>query len=80
MSKTYAPIKPGRKWFKELVAKIVFFVLGRAFQSAAKHDPDIQGEVAEWKEGFTLMMKVNPGGPTMGMQKKMVSFVMLGAD
>jgi len=67
--KSYEPVNAGRKWFKELVSKIVFLVLGRAFQSAAKFDPLIRREVAEWREGFVLVMRVLPSGPVMVMKK-----------
>jgi len=67
--KSYEPVNAGRKWFKELVSKIVFLVLGRAFQSAAKFDPLIRREVAEWREGFVLVMRVLPSGPVMVMEK-----------
>lgn len=67
--KKYEPIAPKKKWFKELVARIVFLILGRAFQSAAKIDPLIKREVAEWKEGFVLVMRVLPSGPVMVLNK-----------
>lgn len=67
--KKYEPIVPKKKWFKELVAKIVFLVLGRAFQSAARLDPLIKREVAEWKDGFVLVMRVLPSGPVMVLKK-----------
>lgn len=70
MKKKYAPISPGRKWFKELVAQVVFFVLGRAFQSAARLDAGIRKEVAEWEEGFTLAMCILPKGPSMAIKKE----------
>jgi len=69
MRKKYRPITPGKKWFKALIAKIVFIVLGRAFQSGAKHDPDIKKEVSAWPEGFILIMNVLPFGPRMAMEK-----------
>jgi hypothetical protein len=69
MGKQYSPIKSGKKWFKALVAKIVFMVLGRAFQSGAKHDPDIKKEVSAWPEGFIIVMNVLPFGPRMAMKK-----------
>ena len=69
MGKKYKPIKPGRKWFKTLVSKVVFIVLGNAFQSGAKHDPDIRREVQAWPEGFILIMAIWPGGPRMAMEK-----------
>ncbi|MFO7559113.1 MAG: hypothetical protein R6X10_09810 [Desulfobacterales bacterium] len=69
MGKKYRPIKPGKKWFKALIAKIVFMVLGRAFQSGARHDSDIKKEVSAWPEGFIIIMNVLPFGPRMAMKK-----------
>ncbi|MBF0242965.1 MAG: hypothetical protein HQK64_10900 [Desulfamplus sp.] len=70
MSSQYGQIRPKIKWLKILVVKIIFFVLGRAFQSASKHDEEIQKEIASWQNGFTLLMKVLPDGPYMGLQKR----------
>lgn len=69
MAKKYKPVKSGTKWFKALVAKIVFMVLGRAFQSGARHDPDVKREVAAFPEGFRLVMDVHPKGPRMCLEK-----------
>ncbi|MGD9733438.1 MAG: hypothetical protein AB7U45_14770 [Desulfamplus sp.] len=66
----YRPIVPKIKWFKILVIKIVFLVLGRAFQSASKHDDELRKEISSWRDGFTLIMKVMPDGPYMGLEKK----------
>ncbi|MCW7753059.1 hypothetical protein OOT00_03555 [Desulfobotulus sp. H1] len=70
MPREYGPVKPGRKWLKEGVARIVFFVLGRAFQSAARMDEGIRREVAQWEEGFRLAMRILPDGPSMGLTKR----------
>lgn len=67
--KKYPSITPGKKWFKELVVKIIFIVLGRAFQSGSRHDPEIQKEIAVWPESFTIMMNVLPQGPRMVLEK-----------
>ncbi len=61
--------KKGSKWFKFLVAEIVFFVLGRAFQSGSRHDPDMRRETAVWPEGFAVVLKVLPAGPRMVLEK-----------
>lgn len=58
------------KWFKKSVIRVVFFVLGRAMQSAARHEPRIRRETAQWEEGFTLVLKVLPFGPQMGWVKE----------
>ncbi len=65
----YGPVVPERKWFKEFVSSVVFFVLGRAFQSGARIDPLIRREASEWKDGFTLIMRILPSGPAMVLKK-----------
>ena len=57
------------KWLKKLIMRLLLFVLGRAFQSVALHDKDVKNEVANWNEGFSLMMKVLPNGPFMRLEK-----------
>jgi len=70
MEKQYPPIEPGHKWFKTLVIKTVFFILGRSFHSTSKLDPDIRREIAHWEEGFRFMMKIFPRGPRMTVEKR----------
>ncbi|MBF0258398.1 MAG: hypothetical protein HQK62_06105 [Desulfamplus sp.] len=70
MEVQYRPIVPGVKRLKLTVIQIVFLVLGRAFQCASQHDEEIRKEIEPWPEGFTLMMKVMPDGPSMGLEKK----------
>ncbi|MBF0411519.1 MAG: SCP2 sterol-binding domain-containing protein [Desulfamplus sp.] len=70
MSVQYRPVVPGIKRFKILVIKIIFIVLGRAFQSASQHDEEIKKEISSWRNGFTLLMKVMPDGPYMGLEKR----------
>jgi hypothetical protein len=65
----YREIEPGRKRFKVAIIKIAFFVLGRAFQSAARVDKQIRREIEEWPEGFSLMIQVLPNGPRMALAK-----------
>ncbi|MBF0203510.1 MAG: SCP2 sterol-binding domain-containing protein [Desulfamplus sp.] len=70
MEVKYRPIVPGTKTFKVMVIKIVFIVLGRAFQSASQHDEEIKKEIDALQNGFTLVMKVLPDGPYMGLEKR----------
>ncbi len=67
--KKYLPIRPGKKWVKALVVKIIFIVLGRAFQSGSRHDLEIQREIAVWPENFVIIMNVFPEGPRMVLEK-----------
>ncbi|MDY0132306.1 MAG: hypothetical protein RBR53_06515 [Desulforegulaceae bacterium] len=61
--------KPGRKWFKTAVCKVVMVILGRAFQVFSKHDHEIMGEVGAWPEGFILELNVLPHGPKLFLTK-----------
>ena len=69
MKKKYPQIVPGEKRLKLLTARIVFFVLGRAFQSGSIHDPDIRKEIEVWPEGFILVLSILPKGPRMVLEK-----------
>lgn len=59
----------GRKPLKMAAARLVFWFLGRGFQAAAKHDSRIRQEVAEWSPDCSIMLKINPRGPVMTVQK-----------
>jgi hypothetical protein len=67
--KEYPPIEPGEKWAKKLIVKITFIMLGRAFQSGSRHDPEIRREIAVWPDNFIIMMNVFPKGPRMVLEK-----------
>lgn len=62
--------KPGRKWFKTIVCKVVMVILGRAFQVFSKHDHEIMREISAWPEGFTLELNVLPLGPKVMLTKE----------
>ena len=63
-------IRPGRKRGKELTVKASYFLLGRALQSLARVDHATRTEVAEWEEGFTVLFRVLPRGPSMALRKE----------
>ena len=67
---TFKTVQPGRKRIKAQVVKIVFFILGRALQSASHFDSIIKDEVKEWPENYSIMYKVQPTGPTMMICKE----------
>ena len=69
-SPLYKTVRPGRKRFKVLVIRIVFFVLGRALQSASRFDKVIQDEVKEWPDNLSILYKVQPKGPEMMIYKE----------
>jgi len=62
-------INPGRNRFKETFVKIMFFVFGRAIQTASRFDDTIRKEVTGWPEGFSILYRVLPCGPRMAIVK-----------
>jgi hypothetical protein len=54
---------------KRLVARTSLLALGVAFELAAKYDPEIQEELAEWPDGLVFAMGVLPNGPYISVQK-----------
>ncbi len=62
-------VKPKNKHLKKALAKIILFILGRAFQVISRTDPFVRNEVSQWPEGFKLELGVHPNGPVLKMQK-----------
>ncbi len=62
-------VKPKNKRFKKVLAGIILFILGRAFQVISRSDPAVGNEVNQWPEGFKLELTVHPHGPSLKMQK-----------
>ena len=69
-STSFTTVHPGRKRFKRLTVKIVFFILGRALQSASRFDSVIKDELKEWPRNYSIMYKVQPLGPSMMINKE----------
>jgi hypothetical protein len=61
-------VKPKNKRFKKALAKIILFILGRAFQVISRSDRTVEKEVGQWPEGFKLELAVHPHGPSLKMQ------------
>jgi hypothetical protein len=76
----YPQIKPETNLMKQTLVDTVLFVLGRAFQSAAKHDSSIKNEVESWDDGFSFMMRVLPDGPKMAMEKRDNQLIFRGSS
>jgi len=70
IEKKYRDIRPGRKWFKEIVISIVFFVLGKALKATVLLDDEARKELEPIPDGFTVQFAVAPSGPYMALQKK----------
>lgn len=66
----YGEIIPKRKNSKIRLAKIIFEFLGKGFVGAAYFDSKVMKEVSEWEELTTVVLKVEPFGPCMVVQKK----------
>jgi hypothetical protein len=64
------PKIPLSKRLKAGVIRVVMFVLGRALQSASRLDPTVRREVADWEDGYSIIMRVLPRGPAMGLAKR----------
>lgn len=60
---------PRKSPFKRAIVKTVFFVLGRALQSASKHDKTLQAEVETWPKDMVVVFKVAPHSPRMAFAK-----------
>ncbi len=68
--KSYPELVPRGKPFMILAVKIVFFVLGRGFQSIAARDEEVRTEVESWEESFSILFEVLPKGPYLFLQKQ----------
>jgi len=77
-AKKYGTIVPASKRAKILLARLIFWFLGRGFQAAASLDRGIREELAGWPE-ITLVMKVQPFGPCLVMAKRGGRMVYLGS-
>jgi hypothetical protein len=66
----FTTVRPGYKRFKILIIKIVFFVLGRALQSASRFDSVIKEELMDWPDNLAILYKVQPIGPEMMICKE----------
>lgn len=65
--------------FKSGLAKIIFWFLGRGFQCAASFDNGIKKELENIDDMTVVMLKVDPYGPQMLMQKKGTKMLYIGA-
>lgn len=63
-------VESGFDWVKPHMIRMVFLILGRAAQSASKHDKDIQKDISEFHEGFKIMFKILPFGPCVVLEKQ----------
>jgi len=70
MSDTFNPERfSGSHQTKKLVALTALKAVGVAFELAAKWDPDVQREIADWNDNEVFAMGVLPNGPFITIQK-----------
>lgn len=55
---------------KALVARTIFWFLGRGICACAALDTRVQAEVRDWEEGVRILMRVAPAGPAMALEKR----------
>jgi|GEM_PF-345815 len=68
-SEVLTNIAPGYSKTKRFIVRANFFVLGRGFQAASRFDSQVKKEISDWDEGFTVIMRVRPRGPSMAWRK-----------
>lgn len=71
--------KANRNKFKNTIAKTIFRFLGRGFQCAALYDDNIRNEIKNIEELTVVMLKVEPLGPQMLMQKRGSKMLYIGS-
>lgn len=49
---------------------MVFWFLGRGICACAVADSRVQAEVRDWEEGARILMRVEPSGPAMALEKR----------
>ncbi|MCL6477937.1 MAG: SCP2 sterol-binding domain-containing protein [Peptococcaceae bacterium] len=70
---------PGKKKLKTMLAGLTFWFLGRGFQAVAALDPKVREEIAGWPDTFTMVMRIQPFGPSLVMGKRNGKFIYLGS-
>jgi hypothetical protein len=55
---------------KKQIAQIVLWFLGRGFQACAQLDSTVKAEVAQWRDDYSVLIKVEANGPCLVMKKK----------
>lgn len=70
--------KTNRNKFKNTIAKTIFWFLGRGFQCASLYDEGIKKELENIEENTVVMLKIEPFGPQMLMQKRGSKIIYIG--
>jgi hypothetical protein len=70
--------EPLTRKMKAGVAWTSLLAVASAFERAALHSPEVQKEIADWRDGFIFGMGILPDGPSISIQKKGSRIVYLG--
>lgn len=62
--------RPAWYGLKTALAHIILWFLGRGFSATAARDSRIQEELAEWADGTGILLKIEPRGPAVSLQKR----------
>lgn len=65
----YKELVRGKKHLKKQIAKIILWFLGRGFQVCAKLDSSVKEEVDEWRDNYSVLIKIEGNGPCLVMKK-----------
>jgi hypothetical protein len=55
---------------KALLIRIILWFLGRGICACAAADSRVQAEVREWEDGVRVVLRVEPAGPAMALEKR----------
>lgn len=62
--------KSNSKRFKTFLIRVIFWFLGRGFQSVASFDRAAANEIGSLNDSMYILLKVEPKGPCLVMQKR----------
>lgn len=63
-------LKQKNKSFKRFTAKLILWFLGRGLQSCTVLDDNVREEMQYFKEGTSILLKIEPSGPCMLLSKE----------
>jgi len=63
-------VKPKKSLFKNFVVSAGFYALGKGSQSASRFNVELKKELEAWPEGYIIMLRVEPNGNELWLQKK----------
>ena len=63
-------LKPKNKSFEKFTAKLILWFLGRGLQACTILDSNVKNEIECFKEGTSILLKIEPSGPCMLLSKE----------